>query len=279
MLTYFAAMDAISFKLSSFPLPPAYDALRLKAIENLEIRDKELTKTLKATKSCIEEEAQQLSLFNSNRENYTVKLRAVEEDLEKKQCVQQAKPEFRSGDRALTGGTFSAKPVSVSSPSADSWLNWTLHNCEIKPEPEVKKILGNSVQVSVVPDWFAFQEKASDNGVKKWNWFAQIWLEFDGEKHYAQDINLLKEMRTSLNAQIAQVDSAKVNLDSRMRENGEESATIDRTLNDIHRLRDFLKRATFPLAEFELLVQAYPMDDFAQLASILFDKPPAEEKL
>ena len=267
MLAYFSAMDPISFKLSEFPLPPVFDALRLKAIETLEARDKELMKTLAATKSNIDSQAAKLSGANVKREDEMVHIKTLKDTLAKKRCVQQAKAEFESGEHIFTGGSWSKKQVTLKSPSKESWLGSVKHNCSINPEIETKKIVGDTLQLEIIPDFLAFRTQEVEK--KKWNWFAQVWLEYDGEKFFAKEIVVLNMEKKEVKRVIIYLDAEVQNLSREMKETSAESHEIYSSLNEIHRVRDFLKRATFPLDDLQLLATAYPLTDISKLSTML----------
>ena len=54
-------------------------------------------------------------------------------------------------------------------------------------------------------------------------------------------------------------------LTSVMNATGDEASSISTSLNEIHRLRDFLKRKTFPLGDLEILSKACPLEDMTLL--------------
>ena len=258
-------MQPVLFKLPAFPLPPLFDELRLRAISQLEARDDALMKTLKATNSALDRHAGQLSRLNLAVEDVKHKLEKVISEIVDKNRTRQTRSVFKSGDRTFTGGKFASQVISLQSPSPENVLAFILYNCSISPQPTPETNVGAEISVTVVPNWLAFTTvEAMD---KKRNWFAKIWLEYDGAEFYKQDLEDLQNLNRTLVAELRKTHQERKDLNAQMQEASKESHEISATLNDIHLLRDFLKKATFPLTDFTKLRKAFPLDDFSVLKS------------
>ena len=256
MLAYFAALDKISFEMPLFPLPPAFEFSRKKALETLDARNIEILKTLKSTNSTITEDARQLSTFNLSIEELGTRIREVLEDLLKKKCPQRSKSEFRSGERVSEAKSLASIYVSLHSPCEKNNVISVVHNCRVQP-----KVDGPNAEINIFPDY------SSTTDAKKWNWFAILWLEFDGNSFFKEEIALLEESKMKLQAELDDMQNNASLLQFKMLETSTESTKICTSIAEIHRLRKFLKRVQYPLEDIQKLLAAQPLDDLTKLAT------------
>lgn len=277
ILGYICAKEAVCFDLPTFPLPPSFDDLRVQAIAKLEAREAALMTTLSSSNSVLNQQANQLSSLNSTVEALKVKIYALEQNILEKKEIQHTLSIFKSGDRTITFGRLAAQTVTLKSPSSENTLAFVLHNCTLTPLPDAEITVGSSIEVTIVPNWFAF--KTMKKRHKKHNWFAQVWLEYSGALFFADEIEKLQTSRISLLEQYADIEVLVQELNEKMHATSAESSSISSTLNDIHFLRDFLKRPTFPLSDFRKLRKAHPLDDFVKLKACILNKTSQEPQL
>ena len=272
MLAYFSAMAPLSFKQALFPLPPVFDTKRQTAIMTLEARDSELRKTLESTNSVLRQKAEELSHTNIKIEEKLVARKAMKQELDKKKSVQQTPPEFRSGEHIFTWGKFAKKDILLHSPSEKSRVNSITHNCTLGYKNKNKPAFSNQFELTVTPDLIAKDTKEVNQ--RSWNWFAQVWLEYDGMEFFQKEIAALELALETLEKEITTINAELSTLTSVMNATGDEASSISTSLNEIHRLRDFLKRKTFPLGDLEILSKACPLEDMTLLSTLL---PPSRD--
>ena len=270
LLAYFSKSEPISVEMEEFPLPPAFDVQRKKAISVLDACEEELVKTLANTKSGLEQNVKDVASLSAATEEILVQVHDIQRDISSKQSIQQTKAEFISGQSVLTGGALASHSISVVSPCEKSWLGFVTHNCSLKPPPQSKSIVGNSVTLSIVPDWIAIRKKEICD--RKWHWFAQVWLEYSGEELFANEIAVLKEKKKGLKTERMQVEYSLQQMQKQMAESGKEAKQIACTLEEIHATRNFLKRAVFPIEDFQLLEESYPWNDIKDLIAAIASK-------
>ena len=267
MLTYFTALEPLNFQFPTFPLPPEFDTLRKKAIAVLEASNEGLTQADSESSSAINSLTIKLSQLITRKETLSQRFQEIEQELAKKRGIQNEKPAFLSGERVLTGGLFFSKPVELTSPCTYSHIAYVLHNCSLKPNLPMGTVVGSSIEVSITPDWFAFSQ--TELHATKWNWFASVWLEYDGKKFFAKEICNLEKERTNTLDSFDKVEAELQALNKVMHDTSSESSEISKKLYDIHLARDFLKRETFPLSDYEILQEAYPLENLAILVSCI----------
>ena len=268
MLSYFSALEPLSFKQALFPLPPVFDAKRQWAIDTLEALDVELRKTLESTKSIYRQKAEELSHANSKFEKQRVFRKELQNKLENLQEVKQTPPEFRSGEHILTGGWFTKKLINLFSPCEKSCVKFLTHNCQVSPDYESKPVFGKQFELTVTPKWLATVTKQA-NDEKLWNWFAQVWLEYKGSEYYQKEIADVQSELAILAKEIALSEAALDDLNKRTIAIDPELEGISSRLNNISFLRDFLKEKTFNFSSLEILSKACPLEDMQLLLSLL----------
>ena len=262
MLAYFSAMAPLSFKQALFPLPPVFDTKRQTAIMTLEARDSELRKTLESTNSVLRQKAEELSHTNIKIEEKLVARKAMKQELDKKKSVQQTPPEFRSGEHIFTWGKCATQQIVLNSPSEKSRVNSVTHNC---------KLDCNKPNLSFAQQFEAcIVNKASENLPKvisdTWNWFAQVWLEYDGTEFFHKEILLLNTRMKILETELSCLGTESHNLCDELHALDKDICTA---LEDIHCLRRLLQNKTFTAKELEILSQVCPFDHMDSLSSLV----------
>lgn len=267
MLSYFAAMEPINFAQSTFPLSPAFDAIRLHGVETLVARDLELLKTLKTTNSIITENARELSKLYVEVENLQVKIRKVSSDISKLERVQHSQPIFLSGESVMHAGAITSSfLVSLNAPLAKNRIVCCTHNCELVHSSDPTQEICTR-EVTVTPSWIKQMVAEADH--VQWEWFAHMYLEYDGKQANAQELGSAGTLLQNLNEQLEMARAKAISLSEQMKTISPESKTIHESLREMHLLREFLQKESYLLPELAAIVAAFPFEDYGKLSAIM----------
>lgn len=226
---------------------------------------KELNDSLASTQNIYKQAADIQSTINKELEEKLVNQKHCQEDLENKQSIQQTVPFFTSGDRFFTAGSVVKRKFSLHSPYPQSYVVANIHNCKLYPDYQAELRYGSDFEISVTPNWFATVAKEVEN--KLWNWFAQVWLEYPGAEYHKQQITELKGKLNKIRTEIAQLQTQLEEQRSTMAAVSS-SSEICKSLHEHHILREFLQQQTFPLSDFEILCEAFPLTDTGLLLKL-----------
>lgn len=248
MLKWFATNDPVKLRKCEFPLPPSCELLRSDTICKLKTSCDELEEALHKEKLDHQERARKEQSIASQLEKLSTRLAFIEQELFIKQSVQEEDRQFYSGEHSFFSPRIN---VTLKSASLQSTLGYVLHNCSLKPCPSHEEIVGTQFELTIIPDWIAIEQAVVGN--QKLNWFAKVWLQYDGKDFFAREIALLNKEKETLIDDFSKLDAEL----EKVKQPFTKDCSTD--LLEAHSVIDFLNHHTFSAEEFRNLSEAFSL--------------------
>jgi len=177
----------IILKENYFIFPPKIDDIRKRKIKELESNKDTLFKTVEITDKLSNTKLKQINDLNDKIRKREKEIQNCEKSIDEMKKIHSTLPIMRSGDDIIKllddGDTTLHSPISKFQIKDISW------NCKYT---KVTIIDDCSIKVTISPDTVNLKKKEDHR------WFIRLWLEYQGELYYKNEILIQEKLKIKL---------------------------------------------------------------------------------
>jgi len=273
LIQQFQQRRSVDMRLHNFALPPQFRAQQQSQTATLRSALFEKQKTLKDEQSA---HASLLKTIDSLKDEMTkaeTKVKVARNQIHQKSGRKQLQSKFKWGNSRFNLGILSSLLGLDASP--------TIPNISfpIPPDLKTKKDLmklaclshnasfrrniamenDSELVADFVPDWFSLRTRDSKDDIgltAAHNWWLRVWIEFNGDDVYADDIKVLNETVNSELESIRQLSTTISAKNSEAQIRGGVMQEHAERISEIEKQLDLLRKQFYALEEVEKLKEA-----------------------